>query len=200
MSIVFENVCKTFDGRMLFDNLNLSLKKGTLTCITGISGSGKTTFLRMLMGLEHPDSGRISGLDNTVVSAVFQEDRLCPALSASANAAIALKKGKDRRYSDGILRSLGLGDDLNKPASVMSGGMRRRIAIARALSADYDLLLLDEPFTGLDVANRNCALACILDNARNRTVIIVTHDPDIPALAGGDLLDFKSPSAATNVK
>ena len=147
MAIVFENVCKSFDGRIIFDNLNLSLKEGALTCITGMSGSGKTTFLRMLMGLEHPDSGKIIGLDNALVSAAFQEDRLCPALSASANAAIALKKGADRSYSDEILRRLGLGDDLTKPASAMSGGMRRRIAIARALSADYNLLLLDEPFT-----------------------------------------------------
>lgn len=192
MCIVFENVCKAFEGRILFKDLNLTLKKGGVTCITGMSGCGKTTFLRLLMGLERPDTGSITGLEGMVVSAVFQEDRLCQPLSASANAAIALKKGSDRSVSDGFLRALGLGDDLTKPVSAMSGGMRRRVAIARALAAEYDLLVLDEPFTGLDEKNRDQALACILENARGRTVLLVTHDPDVPSMAGGDVLDLQS--------
>jgi len=144
------------------------------------------------MGLDKPDSGAIEGLDGLKVSAVFQEDRLCEALSASANAAIALKKGESRAFSDGLLREMGLEEDLMKPVSAMSGGMRRRVSIARALSAEYDLLLLDEPFTGLDEKTRRAAIRCIMTHARGKTTVIVSHDGDIPAIFGCDTVDLEA--------
>lgn len=189
--ITFENVCKSFDGRAVLDKLSLTLNEGCITCITGRSGCGKTTLLRLIMGLETPDSGKIVGIEALKTSAVFQEDRLCMALSASANAAIALKKGAPRSISDDILRELGLGDDLFKPVSDMSGGMRRRVAIARALSAEYDILILDEPFTGLDAATRDRTLECILRHSDRKTVLLVTHDPEVPALVGGNIFDLE---------
>lgn len=191
-NISLHRVCKSFDGRILFDNLDLTLNAGQITCIMGKSGCGKTTLMRMLMGLEPPDSGSITGIKNIRFSAVFQEDRLCPSLSASANAAISLPDCFTRSHSDEILNSLGLGGDLFKPVSDMSGGMRRRVALARALAADYDLLLLDEPFTGLDLAARNRCIQSILKYAPNKTLLIVTHDPDIPSLLDGNILDLES--------
>lgn len=185
-------VCKSFDGRILFDNLDLTFNAGQITCIMGKSGCGKTTLMRMLMGLERPDSGSITGVRNIRISAVFQEDRLCESLSASANAAIALPDCFARSDSDRILNFLGLGEDLLKPVSDMSGGMRRRVALARALAAEYDLLLLDEPFTGLDIAARNRCIQCILQYAPGKTLLIVTHDPDIPSILGGNILDLEA--------
>ncbi|MBE5775076.1 MAG: ATP-binding cassette domain-containing protein [Clostridiales bacterium] len=192
MPIKLKNVCKSFDGQCILRDLNLTLSDGKAVCISGRSGLGKTTLLRMLMGLDKPDSGAIEGLDGLKVSAVFQEDRLCEALSASANAAIALKKGESRAFSDGLLREMGLEEDLMKPVSAMSGGMRRRVSIARALSAEYDLLLLDEPFTGLDEKTRRAAIRCIMTHARGKTTVIVSHDGDIPAIFGCDTVDLEA--------
>jgi len=190
MDIVLKKVHKSFDGLPLFTGLDLTIKEGVITCMTGRSGLGKTTLLRMLMGLDAPDSGSILGLEGTKFSAVFQEDRLCEALSASANAAIALKKGCSRDASDNILRSLGLSEDLTKPVSELSGGMRRRVAIARALAAEYDVLLLDEPFTGLDAECRDTALGVIKCLSEGKTVVLVSHDREIPLLAGGECIDL----------
>lgn len=192
MDIVLKNVCKSFEERMVIRNLSHVFPAGRITCITGKSGIGKTTLLRILMGLETPDSGTIIGINDLRISAVFQEDRLCEALSASANAAIALKKGISRQKSDEILSALGLSQDLFKSVSEMSGGMRRRVSIARALAADYDLLLLDEPFTGLDADSRNLTADCILHYAHDKTVILITHDPEIPVMLNCNVLNLDS--------
>lgn len=200
MDIVFHKVCKSFEGRTLFSDLDLTFKADGLTCITGRSGCGKTTLLRMLMGFETPDRGRIDGLGDRKISAVFQEDRLCEALSASANAAIVANRGAKRSFSDDILRELGLSDDLLRPVSELSGGMRRRVAIARALSAEYDMLLLDEPFTGLDPKSRDAALKTIMDRAHGKTILLVTHDRDIPPMTGGETIDLETQFPVTIVK
>ena len=191
MNIMIENLHKNYDGQELFGGIDVAFVKGRITCITGKSGLGKTTLLRMLMGLETPDCGSITGLEGMKVSAVFQEDRLCEALSASANASIALPKGSSRSLSDDILCALGLSQDLLKPVSDMSGGMRRRVAIARALAARWDLLLLDEPFTGLDKESRDLAIRCIRRYAEGKTIILITHDPEVPALIGGTILNLE---------
>ncbi|MBR6766628.1 MAG: ABC transporter ATP-binding protein [Clostridia bacterium] len=196
MSIKINNLHKNFDGQELFGGIDVSFAKGCITCITGKSGLGKTTLLRILMGLETPDSGSVTGLDGMRVSAVFQEDRLCEALSASANASIALPKGSSRSLSDDILRALGLSQDLLKPVSEMSGGMRRRVSIARALAARYDLLLLDEPFTGLDKESRNLAIRCIRRYAEGKTILLITHDSEVPTLIGGTILNLEKLSSS----
>lgn len=139
----------------------------------GPSGCGKTTLLRLLMGLEIPDAGKILSLDK--ISAVFQDDRLLLTLTPMGNLRFVIGRGQDERIVS-LLNELGLREDLDKPLRTFSGGMKRRVAIARALISDYDLLLLDEPFKGLDEANRENAAKVIRRHAKNRTLIMVTHD------------------------
>lgn len=121
------------------------------------SGWGKTTLLRILMGLEAPTSGRVEGVGR--VGTVFQEDRLCPQLTAEENVALVLTAEQYKvktQYKEQIrddLIQLGLDDEaLALPARKLSGGQKRRTALLRALWAESDALLLDEPFTGMDPA------------------------------------------------
>lgn len=188
MDIAVKHVYKSFGERILFENLCLAFPAGHITCVTGPSGCGKTTIFNLLMGLENADSGIIEHIDNLRISAVFQEDRLCENISALSNAAIALGRNKTRSDAKVMLSSLGLADALNQPAYTLSGGMKRRVALARALLADYDLLLLDEPFTGLDEESRAKAISCIKANLNGRTAIIITHDADISGSFAGDSL------------
>ena len=118
----------------------------------------------MLLGLEQPDAGEILGMEGRRKSAVFQEDRLCENASAVSNIRLvnpALSKGE----AEAMLRELGLGDSLGQPVRTLSGGMKRRVAILRALAAEYDVLFCDEPFKGLDQATK----AQVLDYFLART-------------------------------
>lgn len=185
MDIALNNVYKSFGQRILFENVTLSFPENRISCISGPSGCGKTTLFNLLMGLEKADSGAIEGLSNQRISAVFQEDRLCENLSTLSNASIALGKGKTKETALAMLEALGLGDAAHQPVKSLSGGMKRRTALARALLADYDLLLLDEPFTGLDEESLKLAVRCILSSLNGRTAIIVSHDSRISELMGG---------------
>lgn len=173
MSLLLENISFQYaPERPVFYGLNLEISSQGATVITGPSGCGKTTLLRLLAGLERPCSGTISGLNGVKLGMVFQEDRLLPWCSALENASIcAVPNGPNPRE---VLEALGLADALHHPPSSLSGGMQRRVAIARALCYSPDLLLLDEPFTGLDdetkaVAARFCLRCC-------PWIIAVTHD------------------------
>lgn len=148
---------------------------GRATCVMGESGAGKTTLLRLLMGLEQPDGGSVEGFLECSMSAVFQEDRLCMNLNAESNVRLCCPKER-RGEIVPLLDALGLGGSTAEPVSLLSGGMRRRVAIARALLAQYDVLLLDEPFRGLDAHTRDTVADKLLDMTRGKTVICVTHD------------------------
>lgn len=186
MDIVLSNVYKSFGPRILFENVSLSFPRNRISCISGPSGCGKTTLFNLLMGLEKVDSGTIEGLSGQRISAVFQEDRLCENLSVLSNASIALGKGKTKETARAMLESLGMKDAVHLPIKSLSGGMKRRTALARALLADYDLLLLDEPFTGLDEESMDMAVRCILSSLNGRTAIIISHDSRIPERMGSE--------------
>ena len=127
------------------------------------------------MGLEVPDSGTLSGTD-VRWSAVFQEDRLLPGLDAMENLRFVLGPDMDNNAAAAQLRVLGLDPSPGQCVRSWSGGMRRRLALARALLAPADALALDEPFTGLDTENRQRAAACIAQAAERMPVLLVTHD------------------------
>lgn len=164
------SVTKSYQGRQILQGVSAVYEPGGTYCLREPSGSGKTTLLRILAGLTAPDEGSLSSKPSC--SMVFQEDRLCEEYSALKN--VELVTG-DR---DGAARALGLlleEEALDRPCALLSGGMKRRVALARALEADSTLILLDEPFTGMDARTRSRAADYIRRRRRGRTLIMADH-------------------------
>ena len=182
------NICKAYRGRPVLENLSCAFGPG-VTVLRGPSGVGKTTLLRILMGLEQPDSGELVG---TALrwSAVFQEDRLLTPLDALGNLRFALGADFNAAAAAAMLKALGLADTDSKPVRDWSGGMKRRLALARALLAVSDAIALDEPFTGLDGENRRRAAECILRAAAEKPVLLVTHDPVEPDIRSAAVVEL----------
>ena len=176
MELRVENLCKSYDGRPVLQNVSFTAGPG-VTCIMAPSGAGKTTLLRILMGLEDPDGGTVRPA-GVRWAAVFQEDRLLEHLDARGNLRFVLGKDYWEETAAALLTELNLGDVESKPVREFSGGMKRRLALARALLASSDALALDEPFTGLDEENRARCQALIRRTAAEKPVLLVTHDPD----------------------
>ena len=148
MPIAVTGLTKRFGGKVVLDRFTYAFPETGAVALMGPSGVGKTTLFRILLGLERPDSGTVSGMDGKSVSVVFQEDRLFPGLTVLQNAEVAGSGGAE------WLARLGLGEELNARPDSLSGGMRRRVALARALCRDGEIFLLDEPFQGLDPARK----------------------------------------------
>ncbi len=188
--ICFTGVDKSFGGRQVLRGVSFSLKPGGALRVAGASGCGKTTLARLLAGLEKPDGGCITGAKEAKTTAVFQEDRLCPQLSAVANVALVLPRAAWGQVRPGLL-ALGMFDgDVDKPADKLSGGQKRRVAICRAVLAQSDVLVLDEPFKGLDAENRCGAMGFIAENRRGRAVVYISHDADDGFLANAQTLQL----------
>lgn len=188
MSIIITDLCKTFDDNEVLKNVNITLKDNSIYCLMGASGIGKTTLLRILMELEHADSGSISGIDIKSISCMFQEDRLIPYLSAIDNVRIVLRGKNNRDEIRNNLLSILPDDSLDIPVSSLSGGMKRRVALARALSYPGKLIILDEPFTGLDKDTKLNVIDYILKMRNNRTLLIATHGTDDVNLLGAEII------------
>ncbi len=176
MDVHIEHLCKAYDGRPVLKNVSFTAIAGRVTCIMAPSGRGKTTLLRILLGLERADSGTVSLPAHCRWSAVFQEDRLLEHLDAMENLRFVLGGALDGAAARALLTELGLGDTAGKPVREFSGGMKCRLALARALLAPFDALALDEPFTGLDGDNRDRAWRCVLGRTAGRPVLLVSHE------------------------
>lgn len=164
-----EGLGKSYGDKMVVQDFSAVYRPGETYYLNSPSGSGKTTLLRLLCGLEKPDSGKISSHS---FSMVFQEDRLCMDYSALRNVEMVTGDKKRAREALGLL----LEDDaLDKPCSRLSGGMKRRVALVRAMEAESDCVLLDEPFTGMDSNTKDRAEAYIKDRQRGRILLIATH-------------------------
>ena len=183
-----------YQGTDILNNIDLDVKQGELLVLMGPSGCGKSTFLRLMAGLEHPNKGKIlvNGVSSTEkipdCGVVFQDYSLFPWLSAEDNIVLALKqklKGKKTKkelqlLAEDYLGLVQLGHAVKKYPGEMSGGMKQRAAIARALSFGSDLMLMDEPFGALDPVTRIHLQDLILQISQdqNRTIVFVTHDAD----------------------
>lgn len=191
MSIIIKNLCKKYDNKPVLKDVNITLEDNSIYCLMGASGIGKTTLLRILMGLEHADSGNISGIDTKSISCMFQEDRLIPDLSAIDNVAIVLRGRADRKKLRDKLSTILPPDCLDNPVISLSGGMKRRVALARALEYPGKLIILDEPFTGLDAGNRLNIIDYILKMRNNRSLLIATHGADAAQLLGAEVIQLE---------
>ena len=172
-----KNLSKRFGEKILFENLSLTVDGPAV--LWAPSGWGKTTLLRILMGLEVPNSGTVSGVGR--VGAVFQEDRLCPQLNAVQNVELVLPEGKEQYKEQIETDFLRFGLDraaLALPARKLSGGQKRRAALLRALWAESDSLLLDEPFTGMDPAAMKKAAAMLKARCGTKPTLLATHDQE----------------------
>jgi len=175
-----EDVSFSYPGKPVFSHLDLTLPDAGTAALMAPSGYGKTTLLRLLAGLEAPVSGRITGLENRKTAFLFQEDRLLPWLTAEKNIALV----SDAERAAYWLEKMEI--DGGQYPRAMSGGMQRRVALARAMAFGGDVLLLDEPFKGLDEALRDRIAGRIRDVFP--LTVLAVHDPEEAALMGAQIL------------
>lgn len=173
--IILRNVTKAYHQVPVLKHISFTFRAGGAYCLTAPSGTGKTTLLHLLMGLTAPDEGTISGIHNSKISAVFQEDRLLDGYTALQN----IRFVTANRYTDAeILEKMALllpKECFPRPVREFSGGMRRRLCILRALLVPADLYLMDEPFAGLDSHAKDAAVSLIREMTQNKTLILATH-------------------------
>ena len=191
-SIVIRNLSKSFNGLLVLDGLDLELESGNSYCLMGASGTGKTTFLRILLGLEEPDGGTVTTEgcpeEERCMTAVFQEDRLCETFSALDNVLLAAGKNINRETAYRELCRLLPEESVTRPVSTLSGGMKRRVAILRALLAPSRAIMMDEPFTGLDEDTKQVVIDYIKEKTKDKLLVVVTHQEDDVTALGGRLI------------
>ena len=182
---------KRFGEKVLFRSLSLTVDGPAV--LWAPSGWGKTTLLRILMGLDTPTAGRVRGVGRA--AAVFQEDRLCPQLTALQNVTLVLP-GSEKQYKEQIgadFQQLGMdAAALALPAARLSGGQKRRTALLRALWAPSDTLLLDEPFTGMDPDTLAAAAALLRTRCGTEPVLLATHDREAIRLLGWPVIELEA--------
>ncbi len=166
-----KKVSKKYYEQVIYDNFSAEYEAGSLYVLDAPSGSGKTTLFRMIASLEQPDSGEIY-IYGQRIAYLFQEDRLCEDYSAIKN--VEMVTGDAERAAR-VLKQLLQEEDMYKPCKELSGGMKRRVALARAVAAQADILLLDEPFNGLDEANRERVQQYIIANTKESIVLMASH-------------------------
>ncbi|MBQ7283421.1 MAG: ABC transporter ATP-binding protein [Oscillospiraceae bacterium] len=189
MDIVINSINKSYGENRVLNSLDAVIESGRITCLMGQSGAGKTTLLNILMGFEKADSGEIKNLP-AKKSVVFQENRLCESFSALTNIKIANDNLNDQTITE-HLEKVGLGDAVHQKVSTLSGGMKRRVTLVRAVLAEKEILFLDEPFKGLDDNTKEDVTAYLLENTKGVTVVMVTHDIDEANALGAKVLNLK---------
>ena len=168
----------SYPKKTVLDHVSYSFADGQITAITGTSGIGKTTLLRVISGLLSPTDGAIESSYQRIAY-IFQEPRLFPWMTALENVTEVCKDPeKAKHFLSALLPDTEAHD---KYPHELSGGMKQRVSIARALSYDPDLLLMDEPFKGLDSETREQVTALLFKEIQGKTAILVTHDErDLP--------------------
>ena len=193
MEIIIQNLSKSYEGRPVLSGLNITFTSQSPCCLMSPSGSGKTTLFRILMGLETADSGSIHFTDDTGrtlpgrpgFSVVFQEDRLCEAFTPLENVRMTAGRSLPPEQIRKEMALLLPEESLDRPVSTLSGGMKRRTALCRAILTPSSVLLMDEPFTGLDDAMRRQVIRYLLDRLAGRLLLLSTHSQEDVSLLGG---------------
>lgn len=182
--LTIRGICKSFEGRPVLKNVSFDFPEAAVTALRGPSGCGKTTLVNIILGLIEPDAGDVLMPASARTAAVFQEDRLIEHFSAARNVRLTAPASVTDKQIRSALSELGLAQEGEKRVSEFSGGMRRRVAVIRAALFQPQLLLLDEPFKGLDEEMRARTAAFLRRNCAQATTILVTHDETEAALMG----------------
>lgn len=185
MAILIQGLEKSFGAHPVLKNVNLCLEDNGIYCLMGPSGMGKTTLLRILLGLETADAGVVKGTKRGEISAMFQEDRLLEVLTPVENVALVCSGKADRKKIRKNLEEILPAKCMRQPVAELSGGMKRRVALARAINYPSKLILLDEPFTGLDKGTKGEVIAYLLKMRGNRILLAATHSEEDVTLLGG---------------
>lgn len=175
IAVELREAYKSFDGKSLFCNLNCYMQAPEFWWIEGESGAGKTTLFRIIMGLEQLTKGTRLVDKKIRFSAVFQEDRLCKWMNAVQNVELVCGKHISREVIQKHLNILLPEDTGRLPISSLSGGMKKRVALVRAILADSDVLILDEPFAGLDFHMIVKMAEYIKRNQKGRLILLSSH-------------------------
>jgi len=175
MNISVDKVTKAYQGTTVLKDISFQISKGEAVRVTGRSGSGKSTLIRLMLGFERPDFGEIR-FDAEQPGVLFQEDRLLEERSGLENIRITVPFAKEEDILR-IAEAVDLSEnDMRHAVAELSGGERRRIALLRAFLFAKDLLILDEPFAGLDQSTKLHVKQFILENRRGRALIVTDHD------------------------
>lgn len=174
MNIELKNINFAYNENKILENFSLAINEGECVCLVGRSGCGKTTVARLVLGLEDAFEGTVSAPEK--ISCVFQEDRLLPHLNLYKNVLLALPKDA-APSAEALIEELGLADYKKSKISELSGGMKRRVAIIRAIAFDGDALVLDEPFNGLDQKNKELAAEIIKRefSDKGKPILLISH-------------------------
>ena len=183
-----KNVSLSYGDLRVLRDVSLRLDPGERIAIMGPSGCGKTSLLRVIAGLQCPDSGTVECAARRP-SFVFQEPRLLPWLTAEENVRLVLPDAHHGEDAAAWLSRFGLSDAADKLPAELSGGMRQLVSLARALVCAPDLLLLDEPFKALDAAAKQNAITAVSDGTA-AAIILVTHDANEAEALGCRVIDF----------
>lgn len=182
--LTIRGICKSFEGRSVLKNVSFDFPEAAVTALRGPSGCGKTTLVNIILGLLAPDEGEVLLPASARTAAVFQEDRLIEHFSAARNVRLTAPSSVPDEQIHSALSELGLAQEGEKRVSEFSGGMRRRVAVIRAALFQPQLLLLDEPFKGLDEEMRARTASFLRRNCAQATTVLVTHDETEAALMG----------------
>lgn len=174
MKYEIRNICKSFNGKMVLKNISYKFPNKGLVLLKGNTGSGKTTLLNIISGLVIKDRGEILGFKGKKISYVFQDDRLIPWLTAKEN--LKVIKNIDDKKAEYYLDLVGLKSAYSTKPDDMSGGMKKKLCIARALAFNGDVFFLDEPFTGLDKDSEDKILSILEDYFNEKLVILISHN------------------------
>ena len=176
--IVLNDITVSFDEKTVLENFSATFEDGKKYAIMGQSGIGKTTILNVISGLVKTRSGSVKNTSGNKLSYIFQEPRLYEWLNVTENVSIVspLPKKQAEEKAKEILTVLGLGDSLDSLPKELSGGMKQRVSIARAIAYEPDVLLLDEPFKALDDEMKRSVAEYLFSAMDGKTVIMVTHD------------------------
>ena len=184
MKIQINNLTKKYGDKIVFENYSNTFDFDGILLIKGASGLGKTTLMRMIAGLEKADKGEIVK-DAKSISFMFQEDRLIPFVSVLKNLSAVCSEEKAFHY----LKLMGLESEKDNSPLSLSGGMRRRVSLARALCFDSDLVILDEPFKGLDEELKSKICEIIKEESKKREFIIISHDSQDAELLNAKIIE-----------